>query len=168
MSEVVVESSVSPESSQERPEIREVFNGIVQRHGMSVRLTQEILLMLRNYGHPEVPLTYKALMGTPSAAIRPAIQNTPGGSYYHIGLQRIINELFYLELLQDGLFLDLRTFIDGISLFNASNIKCTPILGKFLQVPSIKFFLPLNVHSLNDFLILSIKPLLTMILLFRL
>lgn len=115
----------------------------------------ELLLLLRENGHEELPKTRETLLHTPSIPIVPRVVHP--GEYYHVGLKKCLKRCNYEFLtLQD--FIEIDISIDGLSLSKSSKLKTWPILGAFPNKPDTSPFIIgtyvgyENPESIDDFL----------------
>lgn len=111
----------------------------VKKSNLSRELTNELLKLQREFGHPELPKTRETLCGTPRHSIHPRPCGD-GGEYYHFGIQNGLIKCNYRFLFEeDHVFIDIG--IDGLALSNSSKLKVWPIIGKFVNKPNTSPFL---------------------------
>lgn len=90
---------------------------------ISMRALDSLLLILRCNGHNELPKSYRTLLNTP----RDIELKTIGDSkYWYRGLTECLNTAY--SHLNRNLSIKLKFNIDGLPLFNSSQIQFWPIL----------------------------------------
>lgn len=110
----------------------------VKKSTLSRQLTNELLKLLRENGHPEIPKTRETLLGTPRFSIHP--RPCGEGEYYHFGLEKCLTRCNYKFLIdEENVQIDIG--IDGLSLAKSSKLKIWPISGAFVNKPNISPFL---------------------------
>lgn len=110
----------------------------IKKSTLSRALSNELLKLLRENGHPELPKTRETLLGTPRFSIHPRPCGT--GEYYHFGLEKSLVRCNYQFLIdEENVHIDIG--IDGLSLAKSSKLKIWPISGAFVNKPNISPFL---------------------------
>lgn len=94
-----------------------------------------LLLILRNFGHKELPKLAPTLLHTP----RKAVQTRPcaPGEFFYRGIQYAVlqcNKVFLTTT--ETVTMDF--FIDGLSLSDSSKMKMWPIMGSYVGQPKIR------------------------------
>lgn len=91
---------------------------------ISMRALDSLLLILRSKGHNELPKSYRTLLNTP----RQIELKTFGNSkYWYRGLTECLTSVF--SNLDRNIKIKLKFNIDGLPIFNSSQIQFWPILG---------------------------------------
>lgn len=107
------------------------------KFGISHTALSALLLMLRRFGHLELPKSARTLLRTPRKAVSPR----PCGSdqFFYRAIE------YYMDQ-YDGTFLRRNDtvivdfFIDGVSVSDSSKVKLWPIMGSFVNEPTIEPF----------------------------
>ena len=100
-------------------------------HHLTMAATNYILLILRNYGHKELPKDSRTLLSTPRKV---PLKQKCGGDYFYIGLKSSIKsklEEFSSHDINSLKTINLLINVDGIPLFKSSNTQLWPILASF-------------------------------------
>lgn len=111
----------------------------VKGSNLSRKHTNELLQILREHGHIELPKTKETLCGTPKYSIHPRPCGD-FGEYYHYGIENSLMKCNYRFLFEEDLVL-IDIGIDGITLSKSSKLKIWPIIGAFVDKPNISPFL---------------------------
>ena len=98
-------------------------------------LCNELLKILQNIGHKELPNDRRALVGTPR---RTEIVPCDDGEYFHYGLKEAIKDILKKHSLEKNILVDIG--IDGLPLSRSSNQKLWPIIGKIIGNETISPF----------------------------
>lgn len=99
--------------------------------GISHTALSALLLILKRFGHNELPKLARTLLHTPRKAVEP--RPCAPGEFYYRGIQQNLffyNDEFFNE--SDTVILDF--FIDGLSLSESSKVKMWPIMALSLMV----------------------------------
>lgn len=118
---------------------RSKLANLVKKGNFSRVITNELLKLQRENGHPELPKTKETLLGTPRYSIHP---RPCGGEseYYHFGIEKQLMKCNYRFLSEeDEVVIDIG--IDGLSLSKSSKLKIWPITGAFVNKPNFSPFL---------------------------
>ena len=91
--------------------------------------SNQLLFILRNNGHAELPKDVRTLLKTPCNI---PLQNKCGGDYIYYGLET--NILKHLSKFPDLEKIELVVNVDGIPLFKSSSVVLWPILCSFLSI----------------------------------
>ena len=91
--------------------------------------SNQLLFILRNNGHAELPKDVRTLLKTPCNI---PLQNKCGGDYIYYGLET--NILKHLCKFPDLEKIELVVNVDGIPLFKSSSVVLWPILCSFLSI----------------------------------
>lgn len=107
--------------------------------GISHTALSALLMILRRFGHSELPKLARTLLHTPRKAVTP--RSCAPGELFYRGIQ------YYMDQYDDKFLLESDTvnidfFIDGLSLSESSKMKMWPIMGSFADQPTIPPFVP--------------------------
>lgn len=102
----------------------------VKRFNLTRAAANELLKINREHGHPDLPRTREALLGTPMKKIltRPC----DPGVYFHYGIAKSLLKCNY-SFLVSGESVEIDINIDGVSLSKSTGLCTWPILGKFVN-----------------------------------
>lgn len=107
--------------------------------GISHTALSALLVILRKFGHNELPKLARTLLRTPRKAVVP--RPCAPGEYFYRGIQ------YYMYQYNDDFLTECDTvevdfFIDGLSVSDSSKVKMWPIMGSFVNQPNIRPFVP--------------------------
>lgn len=107
-------------------ELRKCFLG----HNLSHSCVNDLLRVLRTFGHPDLPSDARTFLRTPRSADS-NIVNLGGGQYLHFGLANNIRKfiLKYTVQCDLGYLLKLNVAVDGLPLAKSSGSQFWPIMG---------------------------------------
>lgn len=136
----LIGSNVTSSNSFKTSSLREDLRHLVNLKRLRTDCVERLLKMLYFHGHDDLPLTYRALMGTPR--FTNTCTEISGGDYYHVGLYQILTEVSKLGLLTNlsPNVLSLTVHIDGISFSGSSSLRGWPITASIDNFPQIKPF----------------------------
>lgn len=107
------------------------------KFGISHNALSELLIILKKFGHNELPKLARTLLRTPRKAVQPRACGT--GLFHYRGIR--FNVLHYdLDFLRETDTIEFDFFIDGLSLSESSKVKMWPIMGSFAHHPYIRPF----------------------------
>lgn len=107
------------------------------KFGISHNALTELLVILRKFGHAELPKLARTLLHTPRKAVQPRTCGT--GLFHYCGIR--LNVLHYdRDFLGDADAIEFDFFIDGLKLSESSKVKMWPIMGSFAHHPYIRPF----------------------------
>lgn len=98
----------------------------IQKHNVTQSFTNDLLKLLRNHGHNDLPNDSRTLMNTPRTCN--VINMSDGGKYIHIGLEVVVKH-FISQHKVSTTNLELDINIDGLPLAKSSGSQFWPILG---------------------------------------
>lgn len=101
---------------------------LVIKYRMTREATNELLRLLKEAGHNELPITRETLLHTPSTPIIP--RHCYPGEYFHVGLRKCLKRCNF-SFLENMETVELDINIDGLSIAKSSKLKMWPILGSF-------------------------------------
>lgn len=101
---------------------------LVIKYRLTRAATNELLRLLKETGHDELPITRESLLHTPSTPIIP--RHVFPGEYFHVGLRKCLKRCNF-SFLQNIDIVELDINIDGLSVSKSSKLKMWPILGSF-------------------------------------
>lgn len=101
---------------------------LVIKYRLTREATNELLRLLKEAGHRELPVTRETLLHTPSTPIIP--RHCYPGEYFHVGLRKCLKRCNF-SFLENLEVVELDINIDGVSLAKSSKLKMWPILGSF-------------------------------------
>lgn len=109
------------------------------KFGISHTALTALLIILRRFGHYELPKQARTLLLTPRKAVKP--RSCPPGEFFYRGIQ------YYMDQYDDKFLTESDTvhidfFADGISLSDSSSVKMWPIIGSFVDQPTVQPFVP--------------------------
>lgn len=105
--------------------------------GISHTALSALLLILKRFGHNELPKLARTLLRTPRKAIEP--RPCAPGEFYYRGIE--YNLFFYNdEFFNESDTVQLDFFIDGLSVSESSKVKMWPIMGSFVNQPFVEPF----------------------------
>lgn len=105
------------------------------KFGISHMALTGLLIILKRFGHTELPKLARTLLHTPRKAVVPRPCGT--GQFYYRGIR--FNLLHYdHNFLEETIEFDF--FIDGLSLSDSSKVKMWPIMGSFAHYPYLPPF----------------------------
>lgn len=107
--------------------------------GISHTALSALLVILRRFGHPELPKLARTLLHTPRKAVKP--RSCPPGKFFYRGIQYHMDQ-YNEEFLTESDTVNIDFFIDGLSLSASSKFKMWPIIGSFVDQPTIRPFEP--------------------------
>lgn len=96
----------------------------------------ELLKLLRDNGHPDLPKDSRTLKETPREIL---CKDVFPGKYWHFGIKRMV-ELLKKKGINYPDVLTLNVNIDGLPLYKSSKGVFWPILGKFSEIKCMKPF----------------------------
>lgn len=100
--------------------------------GISHTAISALLVILKRFGHKELPKLARTLLHTPKKAVDP--RPCAPGEFYYRGIQ--YNLSFYDDEFFNGSDeVEIDFFIDGLSLSESSKMKMWPIMGAFVNQP---------------------------------
>lgn len=126
--------------------LRDQLKSWVVQNQISMRCVDGLLNILRTNGHTELPKSYRTLLSTPRN-----IQLTTIGEskYWYRGLVNCLKSIFFK--LDRNLGIELKFNIDGLPIFNSSQIQFWPILasidGENYTYCKKKYFVSENMNS---------------------
>ena len=105
------------EESEEEPQIlSQSLAKCALDNGWTHQSVDQLLLILRNHGHGDLPKTARTLLKTPRVI---QVENKCGGDYVYVGLAKNLQRIL-LENPQDNLNIELLFNIDGLPLHRSS------------------------------------------------
>lgn len=142
-------------SGEEDASFKTRLGRLVIENNFSRYATNQLLSLLIEFRHGDLPKTNETLLHTPHIPI--TVRKVYPGEYYHIGLKKSLQRCNYEFLIhQDVIEIDIS--IDGLSLSKSSKLKMWPILGAFPNKPNTSPFVIgaytgyADPSSINDFL----------------
>lgn len=105
--------------------------------GISHIALTALLLILRRFGHVELPKLARTLLRTPRKAVEP--RPCAPGEFFYRGIQYNLY-LYNDEFLTDNDTVTLDFFIDGLSVSESSKVKMWPIMASFANEQTIEPF----------------------------
>lgn len=97
----------------------------------------ELLIILKRFGHKELPKLARTLLQTPRRAVQP--RRCGPGEFYYRGIR--FNMLHYgQDFLKEVDTIVLDFFIDGLSVSESSKVKMWPIMASFAEFPLMRPF----------------------------
>lgn len=96
-----------------------------------------LLLILKAFGHKELPKLASTLLRTPRKAVKPRV--CLPGEFFYRGIEFNLLQYNY-KFLKDCDEVILDFFIDGLSLSESSKVKMWPIMASFVGYPKIRPF----------------------------
>lgn len=106
------------------------------RYNIKNKALSDLLKLLKDNGHPELPKDARTLKDTPRKIVSKEVSP---GRYWHFGVHRII-EIMKSKGIHYPKELTLNVNIDGLPLYKSSKGVFWPILGKFSEIKSMKPF----------------------------
>lgn len=107
------------------------------KFGISHTALTALLLILKRFGHNELPKLARSLLHTPRKAVDP--RPCGPGEFYYRGIR--FNTLHYnQDFLKEVDTVEIDFFIDGLSMSDSSKVKMWPIMGSFTNQPFIPPF----------------------------
>lgn len=107
------------------------------KFGISHTALSELLLILKRFGHNELPKLARTLLHTPRKAVQPRQCGT--GKFHYRGI-RFYMPHYNQDFLYEKDTIEFDFFIDGLSLSDSSKVKMWPIMGSFAQYPQLRPF----------------------------
>lgn len=97
---------------------------------LRLNVVSELLVILKEEGHPTLPRTAEALLGTTHCQVlKPMTSNRQtDGSYIYLGIQKALTTMISDIYTEDRICVDVH--IDGMSIFKDSNKQVWPIVLK--------------------------------------
>lgn len=123
--------------------------------GISHRALSDLLVILRRFGHKDLPKLARSLLRTPKKAVEP--RPCGRGEFFYKGIQDNIYQ-YHHDFLKDCETVEVDFFIDGLSLSDSSKVKMWPIMGSFVNQPTIRPFVsgcyagPCDPIDVDDFM----------------
>lgn len=136
------ESSENDSNMESETDESQIFKNkltcFVKKFNLTRAATNALLKINREHGHPQLPKTREALLGTPMKKI--VIRQCEPGQYFHYGIAKSLLKCNYSFLITDeSVNIDIN--IDGVSLSKSSKLCTWPILGKFVNQPDFAPFI---------------------------
>lgn len=107
------------------------------KFGISHTALTALLIILRRFGHLELPKLARTLLHTPRKAVTP--RSCPPGQFFYRGIQYYMDQ-YDDEFLKENDTVEIDFFTDGLSLSDSSKVKMWPIMGSFVDQPTIHPF----------------------------
>ena len=106
----------------------------ILKYQVSRNAKNDLLTILRQYGHLEMPKYTRTLLKT-QRQVHTEIKC--GGDYIYLGISNGISIVFIsnLYLQMDSNAMDLVVNVDGVPLYKSSNTQIWPIICKFANYP---------------------------------
>ena len=95
----------------------------------------DLLKLLRNFGHPELPKDSRAILKTPRHT---TVTPCPPGEYFHYGIKEALFNILSYKTLDKNIIIDIN--IDGLPITKSTNRTLWPILGRLVKNPNIPPF----------------------------
>ena len=92
----------------------------------------DLLKLLRNFGHPELPKDSRAILNTPRNTV---VKSCPPGEYFHYGIREALSNILSYKQLDKDIVIDIN--VDGLLITKSTNRTLWPILGKLVKNPYI-------------------------------
>ena len=112
----------------------------ILKYQISRNAKNDLLIILRQYGHPEMPKCARTLLKT-QRQVHTEIKC--GGDYIYLGISNGISRVFasnpYLQM--DSNTIDLVVNVDGVPLYKSSSTQIWPAICKFSNYPPFIFSL---------------------------